>query len=115
MVTENVYFDYGKSDLVPDAKAVLNKVVISMNNNKTISLEITAHTDSRGDEKSNLVLSEKRAEEAKKYMVSQGIDGMRITAKGLGESRLLNRCADDIPCTEEEHAQNRRMEFTVRR
>lgn len=115
MVTENVYFDYGKSDLVPEAKAVLNKVVISMNNNKNISLEITAHTDSRGDEKSNLSLSEKRAQEAKKYILSQGIDSKRITAKGLGESRLLNRCTDDIPCTEEEHAQNRRMEFTIRK
>jgi outer membrane protein OmpA-like peptidoglycan-associated protein len=115
MVIENIYFDVAKWDLLPEAKAVMNKVVIMMKVNKNISIEIYAHTDSRGDAKSNLDLSEKRAQEAKKYMVSQDIESKRISTKGFGETKLINRCADGVDCTEEEHAQNRRMEFKIRK
>jgi outer membrane protein OmpA-like peptidoglycan-associated protein/N-acetylneuraminic acid mutarotase len=115
LVIENVYFDLAKWDLGSVAKAVLNKVVIVMKNNNKISLELTAHTDSRGDSKANMTLSDKRAQEAKKYIVSQGVDAKRIIAKGFGESRLLNDCKDNVPCSEEEHAKNRRMEFRINR
>lgn len=115
LVIENVFFDYGKWELVPEAKAVLNKVIIMMKNNKKISIEIEAHTDSRGDTKFNLELSEKRAQEAKIYISSQEVDIKRISAKGFGESKLLNKCSDGVDCTEEEHTQNRRMEFTIRK
>jgi outer membrane protein OmpA-like peptidoglycan-associated protein len=115
LVIENIYFDYAKWNITPQAKAVLNKVVIVLKNNLQISLEISAHTDSRGSTESNLILSEKRAEEAKKYIISQGIDPKRIVAKGFGESRLLNRCKDGVDCTEEEHAKNRRMEFKLKK
>ncbi|MFI5163751.1 MAG: OmpA family protein [Bacteroidia bacterium] len=114
LVVKNIYFEVGKWDLEPNAKAELNKVVVVMKNNNKVSIEIAAHTDSRGDAKSNLVLSEKRAQEAKKYMVSQGVDDKRITAKGFGETKLLNQCKDGVDCTEEEHAKNRRMEFTIK-
>jgi outer membrane protein OmpA-like peptidoglycan-associated protein/N-acetylneuraminic acid mutarotase len=113
LLIENVYFEMGKWALGTGAKLVLNKVVIAMKKNQKITLEIAAHTDSRGDAKSNLLLSDKRANEAKKYIVSQGIEEKRIAAKGFGESKLLNKCADKIECTEEEHAKNRRMEFKV--
>ena len=114
MVIENIYFDVAKWELLPDAKAVLNKVIIMMKNNKNISIDIYAHTDARGDAKSNLELSEKRAQEAKKYMISQSVEGKRVAVKGFGETKLLNRCADGMDCTEEEHAQNRRMEFKIK-
>jgi len=113
LVIENVYFDVAKWDLGAGAKAMLNKVVIAMKNNDKISLEISAHTDSRGDAKSNLILSERRANEAKKYIVSEGTDEKRITAKGFGENQLLNTCADNVECEEKEHAKNRRMEFKI--
>lgn len=114
LVIENIYFDVGKWELVPQAKAVLNKVIIMMKNNKKISIEISAHTDSRGEAKSNMELSEKRAAEAKKYIVSQGIEAKRIITYGLGETKLINHCTDNIDCTEEEHSKNRRMEFKIR-
>lgn len=113
LFTEVIYFEYAKWDILPAAKAVLNKVVKTMTNNKKISFEISAHTDSRGDEKFNLSLSEKRANEAKIYITSQGVDGKRIATKGLGESNLINPCRNEVACTEEEHAKNRRMEFKV--
>ncbi len=115
LVVENIYFDLAKWDLASAAKVVLNKVVIVMKNNNKISLDISAYTDSRGEEKANMVLSDKRAQEAKKYIVSQGIDAKRITAKGFGETKLLNKCANNVECTEEEHAMNRRMEFKIKR
>lgn len=114
LVIERVYFDYAKWELAPQAKAVLNKVSIVLNNNKKVFLEISAHTDSRGNVESNLTLSEKRAQEAKKYIIYQGVNESRITAYGFGESRLLNRCKDGADCSEEEHAQNRRMEFMLK-
>jgi outer membrane protein OmpA-like peptidoglycan-associated protein len=47
------------------------------------------------------------------YLVSKGIEKSRLTAKGYGESRLVNGCADNVPCSEEEHQANRRTEFTI--
>ncbi|MBI3500378.1 MAG: OmpA family protein [Bacteroidetes bacterium] len=113
LVMENIYFDVGKWELLPAAKSVLNKAAIMLKNNPKISIEISAHTDSRGDAKSNLELSEKRAQEAKNYIAAQNINTKRISVKGYGETKLLNRCADNVDCTEEEHAQNRRMEFKI--
>ena len=55
-----------------------------------------------------------RAEEAKKYIASQGVEAKNISAKGFGESKLLNKCTDDVDCSEEEHAKNRRMEFKIK-
>ena len=114
LVVQNIYFDVAKWDLLPSAKAVLNKGIIMMKNNPKITIEISAHTDSRGDANSNLELSEKRAQEAKKYIISQAVDAKRIATKGYGETKLLNACADGIECSEEEHAQNRRMEFKIK-
>ena len=113
-VIENINFESGKYTFVSDAKSVLNKIALSMKENKNIVIEIGAHTDSKGDATSNLKLSEKRANAAKEYLVSKGVDASRIIAKGFGETKLLNKCADDVPCTDEEHAVNRRIEFKIK-
>jgi hypothetical protein len=63
----------------------------------------------------NLKLSQKRAEEAVNYIIGKGISKTRITAKGYGESKLLNRCKNGINCSEEDHQFNRRTEFKVTR
>ena len=60
-----------------------------------------------------MTLSQKRAESAVNYIIAHGIDKERITAKGYGESQLINRCKNKVQCTEEEHQQNRRTEFKV--
>jgi outer membrane protein OmpA-like peptidoglycan-associated protein len=113
LVIENVYFELAKWDIRSEAKAMLNKVVIVMKQNSHITIEIAAHTDSRGDTRSNFILAEKRANEAKKYILSEGIAEKRIVTKSFGENKLLNKCADNIECSEEEHAINRRMEFKI--
>lgn len=110
-VIENIYFNVGRSDIGGNAKTVLDKVVLVMKSNPDLSIEIEAHTDSRGDNSSNLSLSDKRARSARDYLVDKGLNSKRISAKGFGETKLLNKCADGVECTEEEHAKNRRMEF----
>lgn len=114
-VVEPIYFEVGKWDILPEAKGILNKAIIILKHDPNNRIEINAFTDSRGGAKSNLILSEKRAESAKEYMVSKGIDLNQITTKGYGETHLINKCKDGVYCSEEEHAMNRRMEFIIRK
>jgi len=114
-VIEYVYFDYSKWNILPEAKAVLNKAVALLKNSTEVFIEISAHTDSRGEAKYNLDLSEKRSSAAKEYMLSKDAKAEQITAKGYGENYLLNHCKDGVNCPEDEHAENRRMEFKIKR
>ena len=114
-VVEPIYFEVGKWDILPDAKGILNKAVIVLKKDPKNMIEINAHTDSRGDAKSNLELSEKRANAAKEYIVGKGVNAEQVATKGYGETQLINRCKDGVNCTEEEHAVNRRMEFIIRK
>ena len=111
-VLNNLLYDFDKWNIRKDARPPLDSLVTIL---KTypISVELGSHTDSRGSFKYNERLSQKRAESAVAYIVNKGIDPKRITAKGYGESKLKNKCADGVPCTEEEHQQNRRTEITV--
>jgi hypothetical protein len=72
-----------------------------------------SHTDSRDNAKSNITLSQKRAQSVVDYLIEQKIDPARLAAKGYGETKLLNRCKDGVKCSEEEHQVNRRTEFRI--
>ena len=109
---ENIYYDLDKWYIRPDAQPALDKLVSIMKEN-TVNIELGSHTDSRASEAYNIILSQKRAESAVRYIVSKGINADRLTARGYGETQLVNKCKDGIPCTEEEHQQNRRTEFKV--
>ncbi|MEN8811635.1 MAG: OmpA family protein, partial [Flavobacteriales bacterium] len=74
---------------------------------------LNAHTDSRGDKSYNNRLSVKRALACRAYMIKIGVDPDRIKYTGFGESKLVNDCGDGIPCPEDKHLLNRRIEFTV--
>ena len=112
-IIENILFETNKIDLLPQAKEVLNKVILVLNTNKTIKIEISAHTDSKGTDVDNLKLSQLRAKTALTYITAGGIDADRIISIGYGEGKLLNKCAGNVPCSEIEHAQNRRVEFKI--
>lgn len=84
-----------------------------MKENPNIIIELGSHTDARGSSATNLQLSEKRAKASVDYIVAQGIEASRISAKGYGESAIMNRCVDGISCPEAEHQQNRRTEFKI--
>lgn len=112
-VLENIYYDFDKWNIRPDAAIELDKLVTVLNENPTIDIELGSHTDSRGTNQYNESLSQKRAESAVAYIISKGIISKRITAKGYGESKLRNLCSDGKICTDDEHQLNRRTEFTV--
>ena len=84
-----------------------------MKNNPTLKIELSSHTDARGDNPYNQALSQRRAESAVDYIKERGIGADRITARGYGETRLVNDCTDGVACTEEQHQNNRRTAFTV--
>ncbi|MDH5398397.1 MAG: OmpA family protein [Cyclobacteriaceae bacterium] len=108
VVLENIYFDFDKTTLKEESFKELNKVVDFMNNNPTIHVEISGHTDSKGSDQYNQDLSQGRAESVVAYIISHGVDQNRMEAKGYGESRPVT--TND---TDEGRAENRRVEFTI--
>ncbi len=108
-----IYFDYNKWHIRNDAKIELDKIVKIMNKNPGIIIELGSHTDSRGSDSFNLKLSDKRAKASAEYIIEQGIDKNRISGKGLGETKLINKCDNGVNCSDEEHALNRRTEFKI--
>ena len=107
------FFDLGKATIKKTSEPQLQKVVNLLNQYPTIKLDIRSHTDSRQSDANNMILSEKRAQSTKNWLIQKGIDGNRLTAKGYGETKLVNRCTDGVKCTEKEHEQNRRSEFII--
>ena len=110
---KEIKFDYNKANIRPDAAVELTKIVEVMREYPKMKIDIRSHTDSRGADSYNLKLSDRRAKATLEWIVKQGIDKKRLKAKGYGETRLVNGCSNGVPCTEEEHQENRRSEFIV--
>ncbi|MFT4535481.1 MAG: outer membrane protein OmpA-like peptidoglycan-associated protein [Saprospiraceae bacterium] len=109
---DNIYYDYDKWNIRPDARPALDNLVQILKRNPII-IELGSHTDSRGKDEYNMTLSDKRAKSAVDYIVSRGVKVNRITAKGYGETIPLNNCTDGVACSDEEYQFNRRTEFKV--
>lgn len=110
-VVEDIHYPPNSADVLAASLPKLDKLVEVMIANKALKLNITSHTDSKGDDAYNMTLSQKRAQKVLDYFVSKGIDKSRLVAKGMGESMILNRCKNGIDCSETEHELNRRTEF----
>ncbi len=110
---DNILYDYDKWDIRPDAALELDKLSRLFQDNPHMTFELGAHTDSRGGDTYNLVLSDARANSAVDYLIRSGVSPDRISAKGFGETLLTNKCKNGVKCTEEEHQANRRTEFRV--
>jgi peptidoglycan-associated lipoprotein len=108
---KDIFYDYDKANIRPDAAIRLDTLVQTLLDNPKINIELSSHTDQRGKDAYNLKLSQRRAESAVAYIVSKGISQSRITAKGYGETRPIVKDAK----TEEEYQRNRRTEFKVTR
>lgn len=114
-----ILYELGSAALLPQSKDSLNYLYQIMVDNPTIICELDAHTDSQGDDKSNMKLSQDRAQSCVDYLVNEKkIASARLVAKGKGESELLIK--DDVIAkakTKEEkdalHALNRRTEFKI--
>jgi len=109
-----IYFDFDKSKITNESAIELGKVAAIMKKYPSIAIEIVGHTDRRGPKSYNQLLSEKRANLAKKWLVENGISSDRMTTKGQGESNPINGCIANRKCTEKQHNQNRRTEFLIK-
>jgi len=108
---KGIEYDYDKWDLRPASKVTLDSLIIFLGVNNNLTIEISSHTDSRGQDKYNQVLSQKRAQSVVNYLVEKGIPKDRLTPVGYGEKKPIIKDAQ----TEEEHQRNRRTAFEVLR
>ena len=104
----NVFFDFDKNELKQESFVELDKLADLLKKNPTVKIEISGHTDNKGDKKYNLALSQKRAESVVNYLVQKGIAAARLVAKGYGDTMPI--APNDI---EENKAKNRRTEVKV--
>ncbi len=108
-----VFYDVGRASVRPEAISELQKLLRLLQENADVIVEISSHTDTRGDADLNQRLSQRRAMAIVQYLVKRGISADRVSGKGYGESEPVNRCIDGVSCTEAEHQENRRTEFKV--
>lgn len=112
---KDISFDINAHTINENSSKALENVVELLQQNPKIVVEIACHTDSRGNDNYNLDLSQKRANELREFLLDKGIESSRITAKGYGETQLLNQCSNNVHCKREQHSINRRIEFKVLR
>ena len=108
-----IYFDLDRYNIRTDAEIELAKILEVLLEYPTMKIEISSHTDSRQTQAYNSILSDNRANATRNWLIKQGISTDRLTAKGYGETKLVNNCLDGVDCTEEQHQANRRSEFIV--
>ena len=112
-----IYFDLNKSNIRDDAAIELLKIVNIMNEYPTMVVELGSHTDCRASRTYNRNLSDRRAKSSASFIKERISNPERIYGKGFGESKLKNKCECEgskiVPCTEEEHQENRRTEFLI--
>lgn len=112
-VLDNILYDFDDDAIRPDAAIELNRLAAFLEENPDVRIELSSHTDSRGNNNYNMALSQRRAQSAVNYLISVGIERNRMIAQGYGETRLLNNCADGVDCSEEQHQENRRTEVKI--
>lgn len=105
---DNVLFETGKANLKNTSFKAIDELASAMTAKKTMEIEIAGHTDNVGDKNANLKLSQERAEAVRAYLIKQGIDANRITAKGYGDTKPV---ADNS--TDKGKQQNRRTEVKI--
>jgi peptidoglycan-associated lipoprotein len=134
----NIFYDFNKWDLRPESMVSLDKLVETLNDNPNVTIELMSHTDSRDTEEYNYELSQKRAQSVVEYLIEKGIEPVRLSAKGYGESNpkvvdaeiaeqspflrigtvLTEQYINSLPDEEQKeiaHQVNRRTEFRVLR
>lgn len=112
IVLEDIYYDFDKWDIRADAQPTLDRLARNLELNPGVRIQLSSHTDCRGNDRYNEELSQKRAQAAVDYLESKGIAPDRLIARGFGESQPKANCLCSR-CTEEEHQLNRRTTFTI--
>lgn len=107
-----INWNLGSATLTPGAKRIIDSRLLPVLKDG-VAVALESHTDSRGTKASNQDLSERRAQAVTNYLISKGVNPSQLTGNGFGESKLTNRCADGVSCTEAQHRANRRTTFRV--
>ena len=111
---EMVFYDFNISNIRSGEETVLNNNIEKLKANPDLKIRVIAHSDSKGSDKYNRILSERRARAAADYLIKNGISRKRILeVKGQGETSLQNNCTDNVECSDEAHQLNRRTEFII--
>lgn len=114
IVINPIFFDFDKWNIRPDAAYELENIVAVLRAHPDMVIKIESHTDSRGSDKYNMKLSDRRAKSTRDYLYSRNIAKERIeSAIGYGETQLLNKCSNGVKCSKEEHQLNRRSKFII--
>ncbi len=108
-----IYFDFDKYNIRKDSELEVEKVIAAMEKYPSLKIKVNSHTDSRGKDSYNLMLSQKRAKATVGYMVAHGIAADRLQQEGFGETKLINQCPNGAKCSAQEHELNRRSEFII--
>jgi len=114
-VIKNIYYDFDDYKLRPEAKKSIDStLLVLLNEAPEIIIEVSSHTDSKGDLDYNINLSQKRAESVVKYLIKQGVDKKRLYAKGYGETKpIAQNSHEDGSDNPEGRQKNRRTEFRI--
>jgi outer membrane protein OmpA-like peptidoglycan-associated protein len=108
LVLKELIFQQGRAKISETSFAELDKVVMMINQNPNMIIQLEGHTDTRGDAKANLKLSETRVEAVKDYLISKNIHKNKVKTKAFGGTAPISN--ED---TEEAHRMNRRVELRI--
>jgi hypothetical protein len=109
----NLYYDFNQIGVSEASKQELTRLLEMLRANSDMQIEIASHTDARGSDTYNLQLSQSRADAVVDWLAEKGVPKNRLTARGYGETQLVNQCSNEVNCSEQEHAMNRRTEFRI--
>ena len=109
----NIYYDYNMDDIRNDASADLDRLGYLLLDFPELKVILASHTDSRGSTAYNEDLATRRALQARDYLINEGVPENQIAQSGFGETKLVNACADDATCDEDNHQLNRRTEVSI--
>jgi outer membrane protein OmpA-like peptidoglycan-associated protein len=104
---QNVQFKRSKAELIETSYAELDRLVLLMKKYPKMKIELSGHTDTRGNPALLMALSQQRVVAVKNYLIRKGIDRNRITGKGYGGTKPLATGTDDA------EIKNRRVEFKI--
>jgi outer membrane protein OmpA-like peptidoglycan-associated protein len=118
IILNNLFFDFGKATLTETSLVELQKITLLLKENPKLKIELSGHTDSRGNKEANQVLSENRAKTVYQFLIDQGIQANRLNYKGYGEEQPIYPdqqiiSIENKALQEKMHAENRRMEFKI--
>ncbi|MCW3077645.1 MAG: hypothetical protein JWO32_2254 [Bacteroidetes bacterium] len=112
-VVKSLTFKANGAELTPKDEGELNSIFLILHKNKALNVEITTHTDSKLDDKAAMDLTLRQSNTIKNYFLKKGIAPARIKISARGKNQPRNPCPTPGECSEEDHKQNRRVEFLV--